>query len=213
MLDDNLDRHHAEFGRPVRDDQRGVAYPAVFLLDRNGTVLQKRFHRNYRVRDTGAGLLEAALGIAAPIHGPEEVAQAETVRVGVYLDSPTYRPYQQVRMTVTLAIRDGWHVYAAPVPTGYVPLGVDVTPFDGLEVGQPTWPAGRKFRVAGLDEEFSVLDGTIRGSLPVTFAVAAGRGDLGVDVAVRYQACSDTRCLPPATLRLSLPVREAPFAE
>jgi hypothetical protein len=213
MLDEDLDRHHAEFGRTVRDDQRGVAYPAVFLLDRDGIVIEKRFHRNYRIRDTGTGLLEAALGIAAPRHGPEEVAEGEAVRVSAYFDSPTYRPYQQLRLTVELTIRDGWHVYAGPAPAGSVAVGAEIAPLEGLDSGTPAWPAGRRARVAGLEEEFSVLDGVIRGTIPVTFAAAAGRGDVRPEVAVHYQACSENACLPPATVRLSLLVREAPFPE
>jgi DsbC/DsbD-like thiol-disulfide interchange protein len=213
MLDDDLDRHHAEFGRQVRDDQRGVAYPAVFLLDRDGIVVEKRFHPKYRIRDTGTGLLESALGIAAPRHGPEAGAQGEAVRVRAHFDSPVYRPYQQLRLSVEIAVNDGWHVYTTPVPDGYTALRAELAPIEGVDIGAPVWPAGHKHRVEGLDEEFSVLDGVIRGQIPVTFAVAAGKGDLRPELTVRYQACSETACLPPAALRLSLLVREAPFAE
>ena len=225
MLDDDLDRHHAEFGRQVRDDQRGVAYPAVFLLDRDGIVVEKRFHPKYRIRDTGTGLLESALGIAAPRHGPEGTAQGEAVRVRAYFDSPTYRPYQQLQLTVEVTVSDGWHVYTAPVPAGYVALRAELAPLEGVGAGGPAagqheiiagttaWPAGHPYHVEGLDEEFSVLDGVIRGQIPVTFAVAAGTGDLRPEVAVHYQACSATACLPPAAVHLSLLVREAPFAE
>lgn len=75
------------------------------------------------------------------------------------------------------------------------------------------WPPGHRFRVAGLDEEFSVLDGTIRASIPLIPAVAAGRGDLTIGVTVHYQACSETACLPPTVVRMGLPMREAPFTE
>ena len=213
MLDDDLDRHHAEFGRQVRDDQRGVAYPAVFLLERDGIVAEKRFHPKYRIRDTGTGLLESALGIAAPRHGPEMVAQSEAVRVRGYFDSLEYRPYQQLRLTLEVTITDGWHVYTAPIPAGYTALGAELAPLAGVDAGTPAWPAGHPHRAEGLDDVFSVLDGTIRGQMPVTFAVAAGTGDLRPEIAVRYQACSETACLPPATVRLSLLVREAPFAD
>lgn len=213
MLDDDLDRHHAEFGRQVRDDQRGVAYPAVFLLDRDGVVVEKRVHPKYRIRDTGTGLLESALGIAAPRHGPEAAADGEAVRVRAYFDSAVYRPYQQLRLTVELTVKDGWHVYTTPIPAGYTALGAELAPLEGASAGAPTWPAGRLHRVEGLDETFSVVDGTVRGQMPVTFAAAAGTGDLRPEVTVRYQACSDTACLPPGAVRLSLLVREAPFAE
>ena len=213
MLDDDLDRHHAEFGRGVRDDQRGVAYPAIFLLDRNGIVLRKRTHRNYRIRDTGTGLLEAMFSIAAPAPVPTSVIDGEAVTVRGSLDSSTYRPYQQVQLTVEVSIREGWHVYTAPIPEGYVPLGIEVMPFDGLEVGPLTWPPGRRFKVVGIDEEFCVLDGTVRARIPLTLSVAPGRGDLSIRASVRYQACDETACLAPATAGVELQISESPFAE
>ncbi|MHB8733432.1 MAG: protein-disulfide reductase DsbD N-terminal domain-containing protein [bacterium] len=141
------------------------------------------------------------------------MAQNEAVRVRGYFDSPEYRPYQQLRLTLEVTVKDGWHVYTTPIPAGYTALGAAVAPLAGVDAGAPVWPAGHPHRVEGLDEVFSVLDGTITGQMPVTFAVAAGAGDLRPEVAVRYQACSETACLPPATVRLSLLVREAPFAE
>ncbi len=213
MLDEDLERHHAEFGRTTRDEQRGVAYPAIFLLDEQGVVLQRRFHPNYRIRDTGTGLLDAVLGVASPDHGPEATVHDEVVRIRAYLDSPAYRPYQQLQLTVELAVKGGWHLYTAPIPPGYVPLSFEIAPRDGLKVGAGVWPAGRNFRVAGLDEEFSVLDGTVRISLPITFAAASGQGDgggdLSLDLTVRYQACSETACLPPRTTHLVVSAREA----
>jgi Disulphide bond corrector protein DsbC/AhpC/TSA family len=213
MLDDELDRHHAEFGRAVRDDQRGVAYPAVFVLDRGGTVIEKRIHPKYRIRDTGSGLLEAALGVAAPRHGPEAQGGGDVARVRAYFDSPTYRPYQQLRLTVELSVVAGWHVYVAPVPEGYTALTVEVVSVDGVHAGAAAWPAGHRMRVEGLDEEFSALEGAIRGQVPVTFAVAAGAGDLRPEAIVHYQACSEKACLRPSTVTLPFTVREAPFAE
>jgi uncharacterized protein len=114
---------------------------------------------------------------------------------------------------VELAIRDGWHVYAAAAPTGYVALGAEIAPLDGLEPSTCAWPAGRRAHIAGLEEECSVLDGVVRGTVPVTFAVPAGTGDLRPEIIVRYQACSEESCLPPTTVRLGLLVREAPFPE
>lgn len=210
MLDEDVERHHAEFGRPVRDDQRGVAYPGVFLLDRDGVVLKKRFHKNYRIRDTGAGLLEAALGVAGPEGGPAQAVHRDVVRVRLSLDSPAYRPYQQLRLAAVLAIEPGWHVYAAPVPESYTPLSLEVVPAEGIEVGEVTWPAPHPFRIDGLEEEFRVHDGTIRGTVPLTFALAATTGVQVLRATVRYQACSDTECLPPDEVRFELRVPEGP---
>jgi len=213
MLDEDLERHHAEFGRPVTDDQLGVAYPGVFLLDREGIVVKKRLHPNYRRRDTGPGLLEDLLGMPAAEHGSELVVPGEVVTVRAYLDSPTYRWHQQLHLILEVTVAPGWHVYGTPIPEGYAPLGVEVEPIPGLVTGAPAWPAPHPFRVEGLDEEFWVHEGTFRGSVPLTLTADPGAGDVAVRARVRYQACSETACLPPAAARFELPVREAALVD
>jgi len=213
MLDDDLERHHAEFGIATRDDQRGVAYPGVFLVDRDGLVVKKSFHKNYRIRDTGAGLVEAILGIPAAEPGAAESASGGVVRARLSFDSPDYRPYQKLRLAAVLTIAPGWHVYAAPVPDGYTALSLEIAPQPGLEVGPAAWPEPRPFHLEGLNDRFVVHEGTIRGVLPVTFAFAPGSGTQIVRAVLRYQACSATECLPPGILRFELVMPEMPRAE
>ena len=80
MLNEDLDAHHAAMGGTVRDDQRGVCYPGVFLLDEQGVVKDRRFQRNYRVRESGLSLLEQALNVSLPDMAPTTTAEGERVR-------------------------------------------------------------------------------------------------------------------------------------
>ena len=213
MFDEDLERHHAEFQITTRDEQRGVAYPGVFLLDRNGVVVTKRFHKNYRIRDTGAGLVEAILGVPTAERGAEVMARGRVVEGRLSFDSPAYRPYQRLQLSAVLTIEPGWHVYAAPVPDGYTALVLNITPASGLEVGTAIWPEPHPFTVEGLSEQFLVYEGTVRGALPVTFAYAPGSGAHVVHAGLRYQACSATECLPPEELHFELAMPELPRAE
>jgi DsbC/DsbD-like thiol-disulfide interchange protein len=104
-------------------------------------------------------------------------------------------------------------VYGEPIPGGYTPLSVDVAPIDGMERGAIRWPVPRRFTIDGLPEEFWVHEGTIRGSLPLTFTAAPGAGDHVLRAAVAYQACSRVACLPPSVLRLELPVKEVALVD
>jgi hypothetical protein len=61
--------------------------------------------------------------------------------------------------------------------------------------------------MAGADE-FAVYEGEVAGEVPLTFTAPAGAGDRLVRLTVRYQACGDTACLPPASVVLELPVKE-----
>lgn len=214
MLDEHLDQHHAEFGLSVRDEQRGVCYPGVFVLDEQGTVTQRRFQRNYRVRESGAGILEQALGIAASeAPAGAEVAQ-EHVQLRVNVDSPTYWRYQRLNATVQLDVAPGWHVYAAPTPDGYTPLHVEVQG-EVVEAGQPIWPEPAPFQVSGLDERFQTYQGQVHVVVPFELVVPRGEamGDRAVRVEVQYQACDATSCDLPRHATLEVTVKERPSVE
>jgi len=204
MLNERVAEHHAFYGVPMRDDVYGVPYPGVFVLDEQGTVVERRFEDSYRVRETAVGLLEAAFGEISGSHGTEARAAGDGVTARAYLDSPTYRVMQRLRLTVELQVGPGLHVYGQPIPDGYTPLTVEVAPIDGLVVGVTEAPAPTPLQVAGLDERFVVYDGAVKLTVPLTFGQAAG--DLTLEVVVRYQACSATDCQPPGEIRFALPV-------
>jgi hypothetical protein len=54
---------------------------------------------------------------------------------------------------------------------------------------------------------------TQRVGRPLTFTAAPGAGDHVLHATVAYQACRRDACSPPSTLRLKLPVKEAPLTD
>ena len=209
LINERVQEDHAFYGIQPNPKHVNLPYPGVFVLDAAGTITHKRFHQSYRVRDTGSGLIAETLGILDGAQGPEMAATGDTVGLRAWLDSATYCAFQRLRLTVELTIAPGFHVYAAPIPKGYVPLRVEVAPIEGLELWPMRWPSPHPFKVEGLDEEFRVHEGTVRGSLPLAFTAPPGAGDQVIRVTVRYQACSSTTCLAPAAVPVEIPVREA----
>jgi DsbC/DsbD-like thiol-disulfide interchange protein len=205
MLNEQVGEHHAFYGVPLREGVYGVPYPGAFLLDEQGVVVEKRFQSSYRERETGVGLLEEGFGESSSQHGPEAQASGEGLTVRAYLDSEHYRSMQRLLLVVELEIEPGLHVYGEPVPEGYVPLSIEVRPLEKLQVGPLNGPTPRPFEVEGLDEQFLVHEGRVRFSRPLTFLDRIG--DPTIEVTVRYQACTASDCLPPAALRLELPIR------
>jgi DsbC/DsbD-like thiol-disulfide interchange protein len=211
LLNEEVYMQHATYGIPQQDRHWGVPYPGAFLLDAHGRVLQKRFQQSYRERETGVGILEQGFGLQSSVRGPEAVVQTEGVTVQAFLDSVYYRFFQRLWLTVELTITPGLHVYGRPIPAGYLPLTIEVAPLAGMVVGEPTWPAPQRFRVTGLAEEFCVYTGTVKVSLPVTLTEEGG--DQSLQVTICYQACSETDCFVPRTVRVSLPVQAAEHVE
>jgi peroxiredoxin len=207
LINERVLEDHAAYGIPANPRHVNLPYPGVFVLDGDGIVTRKVFHESYRERDSGPGLLAQTLGIAAD--PPGVVTHGDgAVRVRAWLDSPTYAFFQRLTLTVEVSTAHGFHVYAAPVPSGLTPLSVGIDPIAGLEVGPAAWPPPRRFAVPGLDDELWVHEGTVRGTLPLTFAAPPGAGDHTITVTVAYQACDDSTCSMPASVRVALAVRE-----
>ncbi len=208
LLNKQVFEQHAAFGIPRRDNHEGVPYPGIFILDEQGVVVEKRFLQNYRERETAAAVLEQAFGSESAVRGPVQRLSAPGVAVRAYLDAPTYRIFQRRWLTVELQIEPGLHLYGRPIPEGYVPLSLEVEAEpqkEGLVAGEMQGPSPRAFRVAGLDEEFVVYEGTAVFRLPLTFNRKLDVTELSFTL--RYQACSESDCLMPAELTLTVPVQ------
>lgn len=211
LFNEHVYEHHAAYGIPKREQHWGVPYPGAFLLDEEGQVLQKRFQQSYRERETGVAILEHGLGCESSLPKAEAQAQDEEVMLRAALDSDTYRWFQRLWLTVELNLAPGLHVYGQPIPPGYIPLSVEITPIDGLEVGASEFPIPHPYRIEGLSEEFVVYEKTVTVTLPLTFTQEGE--DQTLQITVRYQACSDTGCFAPQTTHLQLPVKAADLIE
>lgn len=204
LYNEHLARQAAVYGLTPREDQFGVPYPGSFVLDEDGIITEKRFEQSYRVRPQAADLLESAFGAEIGAAAVSDQASNDQISVTVWLNNASYRPWQQLRLQFGIKIAEGLHIYGKPIPEGFYPLEIEIDPVEGLETGQPELPELHPYRVEGLDDQFMAYQGEIRGSLP--FFITGNLGDLTVEVFVSYQACTDSECFPPSTLRLRLPV-------
>ena len=210
LLNPRVQEDHAHYGIAPSPRHVDLPYPGVLVLDEAGMVVQRRFHESYRERDSGAGLVARTLGLLVPA-GAAAAEAGDVVRVRAALDSPTFAFFQRLDLTVSLAVAPGFHVYAAPAPGGCTPLGVEVAGGPGLVVGEARWPEPRRLAMGGPAGSFLAHEGEVIASIPLTFTAPPGEGDQQLRVTVRYQACNDTACLPPAAAVLELAVAEAPL--
>jgi thiol:disulfide interchange protein DsbD len=107
---------------------------------------------------------------------------------------------------LTATIQDGWHLYSPTTPAG----GPIVTTIRGAENPAITkWQIFRPQPVRKLDPNFQVDTETYTGSavfLVEADTAASASGKVPVEVDVRYQSCSDVKCLPPVKKMSSVPV-------
>lgn len=101
----------------------------------------------------------------------------------------------EVQGTITATIAEGWHVNSNQ-PTEEFSIKTELTldPATAELIGAPAYPAGamKAFQFSG-GKELSVYDGTV----PIAFRAKLKPGATKIGAILRYQACSDTICLPP----------------
>jgi thiol:disulfide interchange protein DsbD len=130
-------------------------------------------------------------------------AKEDPVQWALKAQSKSAAPGGTAIFELTATIQDGWHLYSPTTPAG----GPIVTTIRGAENAAITkWQIFRPQPVRKLDPNFQVDTETYTGS--AVFLVEAdtapsASGKVPVEVDVRYQSCSDVKCLPPVKKTVS----------
>ena len=135
------------------------------------------------------GLLAALVLLAPGARAAEEVVTATlTVADG--------------QAVVEVTVAPGWHVNAHdPRDDFLVPTTLTLLPPDGMRASEVVYaePVERRLAFGG-DRPLRLYAGHVRFTARLEGTPAAGAAPLRA--ALRYQACNDSRCLPPRTLEL-----------
>lgn len=108
-------------------------------------------------------------------------------------------------VAVDVAPAEGIHVYA-PGNKNYIAVDVSAVARRGVIPGKPEYPPAQRYVFGELREVVQVYSKPFRVRLPVTFD---GGRPASLDLTVRYQACTDKVCYPPATLALEVAIPPA----
>ena len=132
-------------------------------------------------------------------------AQAQIVAAKDVVKSAAYTSYEPVaqgkefQIAVVLKIRDGYHINARKPTLEYlIPTDLKVDAPAGFKASEVTYPEGTlKSFAFSKDEKLNVYTGTVTLYLKVMPAADAPLGAQHIPLKLRYQACSESVCLPP----------------
>jgi len=208
LLNQHVAEQQAYYGIQVAERHRGIPYPGIFFLDEQGIVVDRQFDQSYRVRPAPDVVIEELLAATvAPSVSAEE--ERSGVRIRAWLGSSTYNNYERLNLHVQLELAPNLHVYAPGAPEGFIPLEITIAPIESMVVEPATLPKPQVLRIEGIDEEYPVYEGTIMATVP--FHIDSDQGAVSLQVAVQYQACTDSMCYPPDEMRLELPIGVRPM--
>ncbi|MBI1799253.1 MAG: thioredoxin family protein [Candidatus Eisenbacteria bacterium] len=110
------------------------------------------------------------------------------------------------KASVTLHVLQGWHINANPAANeNSIPTLVTVTGTSGVSAEETVYPTPHVVKLPIDDQPLFVWDGEATLRVPLR-AAAAASGRHSLKGALRFQACNDRVCLPPATLAFDVPV-------
>jgi uncharacterized protein YyaL (SSP411 family) len=146
------------------------------------------------VADAAAQPVTAGLAEKHPTQSLALLRSEDHVRIGAR------RAAGDGSLVVSVTIDPGWHINANPASLPFlVATAVEIEGSDQRLAIE--YPEGTPFAPSFSPEAISTYQGAIE--IPLEFG-PSGR-DAATGIAVRYQACDETRCLPPATSRIDLP--------
>lgn len=127
--------------------------------------------------------------------------------VGLIADEVELRAGASSVAEVRLSVARGYHVNANPATEKFlVPTEIKLEPAEGVAAGAPVYPAAVMKRFAFSEKPLAVYEGEATIRLPLRAAAVAARGSRTLRTRVRYQACDEEKCYPPASVEASVPV-------
>jgi uncharacterized protein YyaL (SSP411 family) len=112
----------------------------------------------------------------------------------------------EVEVVLTLAIKDGWHLYANPAGIATLkPTTLTLASGQPATLAAVRYPGGTPApAVPGSDEKAMVYEHEVKLAARLRLDAQARPGPLTLKLTVAYQACNDRACLAPASLTVPL---------
>lgn len=115
-------------------------------------------------------------------------------------------------LTATITIPEKWHVNANVAADEFLkPSSIELKA-EGIEFGEPVWPTAKEQYSEALDFVNKIFEGTFQITIPVK-SVAKTYDSTSTTATFGYQACSNSICLAPASVTVSLSLNGAKVPE
>lgn len=165
------------------------------------------------LRRTSNSLLLAVVVLAttaAPGFGQLGRPKAD---VTTLVESDGVRAGTSVRLALHVVLPDTLHVQSdAPRDPLLIPTLLTIDPPEGVVVEAIVYPEPIDFEQVSQDEPLAVFSHDFAIGVQVAIAAGVAPGDLVIPARLRYQACDEHMCFPPATVDSPWTLRVVPAA-
>lgn len=188
----------------------GIPFPGTYVTNESGMVVRKYFNQHHAIRESGETLRDQLLGQVSDDAAATGVTLSEDdIEVTAFLREPNLKLEIASTIYCRIKLPPGLHIYADPVPNGFVATHVEIAPTRGLRVGTPIYPPSEPYELESLGTRFNVFTGVVDIGIPVALSselVKLGHtrevDSLPIEMKIKYQACNDTTCLRPRAMQI-----------
>ncbi len=193
---------------------KGMALPGFFYIDKGGVIREKYFEASYADRFTPNNVIaklfpELTVEVIQKVEAPQlEVELAQSDR--------TVIPGNRLSLTVDVQLPPDMHVYA-PGARGYKPIQLTVRPSLEIRLASSSYPAETMLYLEAIKEQVPVFTGKFRIEQDIKITASRAMTEwlgvtgkrIQVNGELKYQACDETTCYPPASVPRELAVTGA----
>jgi len=149
-------------------------------------------------------VLVAAVAPAAQIRRPQATVAPVVERAAVNAGD-------RVRLALEVSLPESLHTQSnKPLDPTLIPTVLTIDAPAGVTVEEIVYPPAMELKQQGLDQPLSVFAHEFAIGVQVSLAPGTAAGDLVLPARLRYQACNDIMCFPPATAEFAWTLRVAP---
>ncbi|MGC1385127.1 MAG: protein-disulfide reductase DsbD domain-containing protein [Candidatus Acidiferrales bacterium] len=154
------------------------------------------------------GMALGSASVVAQSAGSQTAASLVKPKTFVSLDVvPQGKAFEAA---VVVDIQQGYHMNSHTPSEAYlIPTSVTATPPAGFKVVDTIYPPGKQIKFQFSDKPLDVYSGSVTVKLKLAADAGAPVGAARIPVVLRYQACSETTCLPPVKVPVDVKVNVA----
>jgi cytochrome c biogenesis protein CcdA/thiol-disulfide isomerase/thioredoxin len=116
-----------------------------------------------------------------------------------------------VRLALKVSLPESLHTQSnKPLDPTLIPTVLTIDAPAGVTVEEIVYPPAMELKQQGLDQPLAVFEHEFAVGAQVALAPGVAAGDLVVPGRLRYQACNDMMCFPPATAEFAWTIRVVP---
>jgi len=156
-------------------------------------------------------LLAAAVAPGRAQEGSRPLKAADAVKPQVFVSLEPVPQGRRFEIAVVAQVAEGYHVQANKVLEEYlIPLTVTADLPAGIKVLNTTYPKAQVKKFPFAAQPMAVYEGRFVVRLSVEAGAGVPTGAATIPMSLRFQACNDQLCLPPAKLPIAAEFTVAP---